>query len=95
MRIDAFNQISQISQVYGPNGKMKTSNVSSVSKTDKVEISSLGKELQIAKQAVKNSPDVRTDKVEELKTKINNGTYEVSAESFADKLLAKYEELNS
>ncbi len=95
MRIDAFNQISQISQVYGPNGKMKTSNVSPASKTDKVEISSFGRDLQLAKQAVKNAPDVRADKVTDLKAKIDNGTYEVSAESFADKLLAKYDELNS
>lgn len=90
MRIDAYNQISQI---YGVNGKMKTSQASRVSKTDKVEISSFGRDLQIAKQAVANSPDVRTDKVEQLKSQIQNGTYNVDADSFAEMLLQKFSEI--
>ncbi len=90
MRIDAYNQISQI---YGVNGKMKTSQASRVSKTDKVEISSFGRDLQIAKQAVANSPDVRTDKVEQLKSQIKNGTYNVDADSFAEMLLQKFSEI--
>lgn len=90
MRIDAYNQISQI---YGVNGKMKTAQTSRVSKTDKVEISSFGRDLQIAKQAVANSPDVRTDKVAQLKSQIENGTYNVDADSFADMLLQKFSEI--
>ena len=90
MRIDAYIQISQI---YGVNGKMKTSQASRVSKTDKVEISSFGRDLQIAKQAVANSPDVRTDKVEQLKSQIKNGTYNVDADSFAEMLLQKFSEI--
>ena len=90
MRIDAYNQISQM---YGVNGKMKTAQTSRVSKTDKVEISSFGRDLQIAKQAVANSPDVRTDKVAQLKSQIENGTYNVDADSFADMLLQKFSEI--
>ena len=90
MRIDAYNQISQI---YGVNGKVKTAQVSRTSQTDKVEISSFGRDLQIAKQAVKDSPDVRTDKVEQLKSQIKNGTYNVDADSFADMLLQKFSEI--
>ncbi len=88
MRIDAY---SQISQVYGVNSKMKTSTVSKTYNTDKVEISSFGQDLQIAKKAVAESPDVRADKVAALKAKVQNNTYEVDAESFADMLLKKYE----
>ena len=90
MRIDAY---SQISQIYGPNAKMKTSAVAKSSKTDKVEISSFGKDLQIAKKAVSESPDVRMDKVEDIKNRINNGSYEVDMDSFADILLKKFEEI--
>ena len=90
MRIDAYNQISQI---YGVNGKVKTAQVSRTSQTDKVEISSFGRDLQIAKQAVANSPDVRTDKVEQLKSQIKNGTYNVDADSFAEMLLQKFSEI--
>ena len=91
MRIDAYNQISQ---VYGVNGKYKNNRVSKTSATDKLEISSFGKELQIAKQALKDAPDVREDKVASVKSRLQDGTYEVSGEKFADKLLGLYREIN-
>ena len=65
MRIDAYNQISQ---VYGVKGKVKTTQVNRTSQTDKLEISSFGRDMQIAKQAVNNAPDVRMDKAEQLKS---------------------------
>ncbi len=87
MRIDAYNQISQ---VYGVKGKVKTQQVNRSSQTDKLEISSLGREMQIAKQAVKNAPDVRMDRVEQLKSQMNDGTYNVDTGNFADMLLQKF-----
>lgn len=87
MRIDAFNQISQ---VYGINGKMKTSQTAKTSTSDVVEISNFGKELAIAKKAVQNSSDVREDVVANFKSQIDKGTYDVSGEDFADKLMEKF-----
>ena len=46
----------------------------------------------MAKSAVKAAPDVRESKVADIKKQISSGTYNVSGESFADKLLAKYNE---
>lgn len=86
MRIDAYNQVSQ---VYGVNSKTKTSAATKTTRSDKVEISNLGKDLQIAKQAIKDTPDVREDVVAKFNTQINNGTYDVDGESFADKLMEK------
>ncbi|HOT77428.1 MAG TPA: flagellar biosynthesis anti-sigma factor FlgM [Candidatus Wallbacteria bacterium] len=37
---------------------------------------------------IKNSDDIRTDKVEDIKAKIANGTYNVSSEDLADKLMS-------
>ncbi len=90
MRIDAYNAISQ---TYGVKGKYKTEAAAKKSSTDKVEISDFGRELQVAKKAVAGAPDVRADRVAELKSQIQNGTYNVSGESFAEKLMAKYEEM--
>lgn len=87
MRIDAYNQVSQL---YKTNSTIKTQKAAPVSKRDKVEISDFGKLYQTTKAAVSEAPDVRQDKVAELKSRIDNGTYEVSTESFADKLLASY-----
>lgn len=86
MRIDAYNQVSQI---YGVNRKMKTSSATKTKQSDKLEISNLGKDFQVAKQAVKDAPDVREDVVERFKTQIDNKTYDVDGESFANKLMEK------
>lgn len=88
MRIDALNVVSQVYQASKPN---KVSRTNTVSRTDEVQISSFGKELQIAKQAIKNAPDVRSDLTSSIKSSIDNGTYSVSGEDFASKLLEKYE----
>ena len=90
MRIDA---ISQIQQVYGVGKPRKASGTGKVSSgRDAVEISSIGKDIQTVKAAVKSAPDIRESKVADLKKQIEAGAYNVSGESFADKLLAKYNE---
>lgn len=90
MRIDAMTQIQQ---VYGVGKPRRTSNTSRVSGgRDAVEISSIGKDIQMAKAAVKAAPDIRENKIADIKKQIQAGTYNVSGESFADKLLAKYNE---
>ena len=90
MRIEAY---SQIQQVYGTSKVNKTAKAQkSNSISDTVKISSIGKDIQVAKQAVKEAPDVREDVTAPLKKAIQDGTYDVSGEDFADKLLAKLSE---
>ena len=83
MRIDAYNQISQI---YQATKKSPVSKASKVNGSDKVEISQFGKDYQIAKQAVAAAPDIREDITAPIKAAVDKGTYEVSGESFAEKL---------
>jgi negative regulator of flagellin synthesis FlgM len=90
MRIEAYSQVQQLysnNKISRPQATKKTSDV-----RDTVSFSSIGKDIQVAKQAVSAAPDIREDKVASLKAAINNGTYDVSGEAFADKLLAKMEE---
>ncbi len=90
MRIEAYSQVQQIysnNKVSRPQAAKKTNDV-----RDTVSFSSIGKDIQVAKQAVNSAPDVREDVVAKLKAAIKNGTYDVSGEAFADKLLAKFEE---
>ncbi|MGN0507546.1 MAG: flagellar biosynthesis anti-sigma factor FlgM [Lachnospiraceae bacterium] len=84
MRIDAM---AEISQIYQSNGTKRTTGTSKVASRDTVEISGFGKELQVAKKAIAQTPDVREDKVQELKTSMANGTYNVPMGALADKLL--------
>ncbi len=88
MRIDAFNRVQQL---YGKTSttnlkKEKTRNFS-----DQLEISNMGKDIQVAKQAVKNSPDVREDVMASIKERLNAGTYQVNTDEFADKLFERYQ----
>ena len=88
MRIDAYNQISSY---YNMNTKKVASkSASKADAKDQVSFSSLGKDMQTAKTALAATSDIREDKVAEFKAKIASGNYNVSGESFADKILAAY-----
>ena len=56
-------------------------------KTDTVVISDAAKRIQDARAKLDEIPDVREDKVAELRNQIQNGTYEVDADKTAEKLL--------
>ena len=88
MRIDAYNQIAQI---YGVNKTSQTTRTQTASVRDELTISRAGQDYRIAKQAVAQSPDVREDKVADIKSRIEAGTYDVSPDDFASKLLEKYQ----
>ena len=86
MRIDAVNRVSQL---YQANSTKKVAKQTRTEKYDSVQISQMGKDFQVAKAAVASTPDVRTDLVNDIKTRMQNGTYDVSMEMLADKLLAE------
>ena len=90
MRIEAYTQVQKL---YDTNKAKKAAVGSSVNVSDKLQLSSLGKDIQWAKKAVAESSDVREDVVAPIKARIQSGTYEVSADSFADNLIQKFEEL--
>ena len=84
MRIDAMSEITQLYQL---NSTRKTTEKPKSYSKDSVEISSFGRDIQIAKQAVAQTDDVRTEKIQQLKNSIANGTYNVPMSALADKLL--------
>lgn len=52
-----------------------------------VDISERGRELARVQRAVQEAADVRTEKVEQIRKSIADGTYSVSADTLARKLL--------
>ena len=90
MRIEAYTKVQQIYQSQYTNRSQKSG---STSQTDKLQISSTGKDYHAAKAMVAGCPDVREDVVASIKARIQDGTYEVSNEKFAEKLLSKYGEM--
>lgn len=83
MKIDAYMQVSQVYQASKPRTAAKSSKSDS---SDKLEISSLGKEYQIARKASSEASDVREDKVKDIMDRMKAGTYHVSLEDVAENL---------
>ena len=90
MRIEAY---SQIQQIYNTNRTTKTQEKNHVRPTDQLQISSMVRDMQIAKEAARAASDIREEVTAPLKASIEAGTYHVSTESFADKLFSEYEEM--
>ena len=87
MRIENY---AKVQQLYSSKNTSKLKKEAAHSFSDQLQISSLGKDIQIAKQAVFNSPDVREDVVASIKERVDAGTYRVNSDSLADKLFEKY-----
>lgn len=87
MRIDAINKVNQLYQATKPK-KAKETNSADIK--EKYEVSKTGKDYQTAKTAVKASPDIREDKVSKIKDALATGTYNVSAQEIADKMVSRY-----
>lgn len=59
---------------------------------DTVQLSDRAREVQQAAQEVKNSPDVRTEKVEQTRMEVEKGTYKVvGAQTATDMLRETFE----
>ena len=91
MRIEAYNQVAQL---YNKNKTVKAqkTDVTSAAR-DEVQISSFGRDYQIAKQAVAEASDIREDRVAQLKESVNSDNYNVDVNDFANRLLQKYNAL--
>lgn len=83
MRIDAYMQVNQLYQASKPRAAAKSYSTSS---SDSLEISSLGKDYQVAKKAAAEASDVREDKVKDIMARMKAGTYNVSIEDVAENL---------
>lgn len=87
MRIDAYNAVNQ---VYQTNTQAKKVTTDKKTSSDKLEISQAGKDIAVAKKAIAEAPDVREDRVETIKKQMAAGTYSVSLEDVADKMVDSF-----
>lgn len=55
--------------------------------SEQIDLSAKAKEIQQALEIVKNTPDIRTDKVNRIRTEITAGRYQVDNEAVAEKIL--------
>ncbi|MBI5427241.1 MAG: flagellar biosynthesis anti-sigma factor FlgM [Nitrospinae bacterium] len=55
--------------------------------SEQIALSSRAKDIQRAHEAVRSAPDIRVDKVNQIKQKIADGTYRIESKDVADKVL--------
>jgi negative regulator of flagellin synthesis FlgM len=55
-----------------------------------VNLSSTSKEVQTANEIIASEPDVREDKVAELKAKVESGNYDIDHKAVADKIVDSF-----
>ena len=88
MRISG--EFPKINRVYNKNNGIKKFEKSSrigYGGQDQISISNKGKDFQVVMKALKEVPDVRKDRVDDIEKKYNSGEYNVSGKDIIDKLV--------
>ena len=87
--------INKIQSVYGTNSVSKVKGVNKVGKTshsikpDQVNMSTSAVDFKTALSAIMKSDEVRSDMVDSVKEKMDNGTYDYDIDGLVDKILNK------
>ena len=93
MKIQDTGQKAQIIQYVNQHAKAaeknqaSANNGASFSPVDRVELSSSSRLIHKIQEAAQAAPDIRAEKIADLKKKIADGTYQVSSEDIAGKML--------
>jgi len=87
-------KITNVGQVMNVYNKSKVKSVSKTEQSnsikDSVNISNAAKEFQVGLRAALNVPDIRKDKVDEIKNRVSSGTYNVSSKEVSDKMVDSF-----
>jgi negative regulator of flagellin synthesis FlgM len=80
-----IQQYQKIDSVKSDGGKPV--NAGTTIATERVDLSSKAKDIHKIKQDLEQIPEIREDKVNELKRQIENGSYAINPGKIADKML--------
>lgn len=85
-----INKTDNVLSLYNKNNTVKK-NENKRRKEDGIELSKEAKDYQFAMKKVKDMPDVRRSRVDEIKAQVQAGTYKIDSEKIADKILRNVE----
>ncbi|MBM7615366.1 flagellar biosynthesis anti-sigma factor FlgM [Alkaliphilus hydrothermalis] len=90
MKIYNNPNVTKAMKVYNTNTKKNaTETAKGIEQSkDQLQLSEVAKDFQVAMKAFKKLPDIREEKVADIKNRIQQGTYNVSGQEVADKILA-------
>lgn len=81
-----INRMDNVFKVYNKNASVKKAGKTN-NKEDKLNISQQAKDYQFAINKLNDIPEIRTEKVDELRTQIKAGTYSIDGNKIAEKML--------
>jgi len=88
MKIQGNINVQKVIGGYNKNvGKVKKAGKSEM-KRDQIDISQSSKDFQVAMDAFKKLPDVRQEKVDDIASQIDKGTYKPSTEDIIKKMMS-------
>ncbi len=73
--------------VKGSQGTQKGQSAGKAAKSDKADISQKASTLSKVRESVDAAPEIRVDKVDEIKKAVNGGNYNVRGEKVADAII--------
>ena len=83
-----INKTDNVFQIYNKNQGVKKAKADRMPKeADQLKISDAAIDFQHALQKLKNVEDIRMEKVDGLKAQIQAGTYEISGNKIAEKMV--------
>ncbi|MBO8138207.1 MAG: flagellar biosynthesis anti-sigma factor FlgM [Desulfotomaculum sp.] len=87
MKITPFNGINPIEAYKSQGKKNKTAHKNNKPRGDSVELSKTARETARYRAELKNMPQIRQEKVQDIKQRIESGTYKPSAEKIAEGMI--------
>lgn len=88
MKIFNNPNIAKVLEIYGKTNTKASEKVNNTElPKDKLELSNLAKEFQVAIKAFKELPEIREEKVKEIKEKLQQGSYNVSGKEIGEKII--------
>jgi negative regulator of flagellin synthesis FlgM len=85
-----INSVSSIYSVYNTKPAISRKKTTDAASADSYNVSNEGKGYNSIYKAVMQSPDIREDKVNSISQQIADGTYNVSTQDLADKILSGF-----
>lgn len=76
-------------QVRAESDRQANDGAVSSSPSERVDLSTTAKDIQQLKDALSKLPDVREEKIQEVRKKLEDGTYNVSADQIAGKMVGE------
>jgi len=88
-RIDGVRPAAEIQKADRASNVRRASSIEG--KMDAVALSSVGRDYQVAVRALKDVPDVREDRVNDVLEKIGAGDFNLNADDIAGRLLSLFD----